>query len=81
MVLGFICVATFINDIFNIGTYGIVMDVWKILGMIRYRYIKVKHLFLHFGHVMPWINPIFVIFGLLHTSWVQRVLCKCLGVC
>jgi hypothetical protein len=37
--------------------------------------------FLHFGHVMLWINPIFVIFGLLHTSWVQQLLCKCLGVC
>jgi hypothetical protein len=36
---------------------------------------------LHFGHVMPWINFIFDIFGLLHTSWIQQVLYKCLGVC
>ncbi len=48
---------------------------WLGIGMLS------EAFFLHFGHVMLWINPIFVIFGLLHTSWVQQLLCKCLGVC
>jgi hypothetical protein len=47
------------------------MDAWKILGMIKYKYLKVRHRFFHFGHVMPWINSMIVIFGLLHTSSVQ----------